>query len=110
MLTQQNLKKKAMSWGADFFGVADLKPLNRLKTLPSDLLAPYTRGISLGVALSRDVFENLSDGPTPHYSQHYLAANQLLDQAALRVSSVLQKEGARALPVPASQVLDRGEW
>jgi epoxyqueuosine reductase len=33
-----------------------------------------------------------------------------LDDIAVRVSQFLQEAGARALPLPASQVLDKAEW
>ncbi|MEW5722037.1 MAG: 4Fe-4S double cluster binding domain-containing protein [Thermodesulfobacteriota bacterium] len=100
----------ALGLGADFFGVADLAPFRGFRTVPADLLDPYARGVSLGVALSWDVIENLVDGPTPHYSHHYSKVNDLLDHLALRVSGALRKDGRRALPIPASQILDREHW
>jgi len=58
------------------------------------------------VKIPNDIFEQLSDGPTPLYANHYLNANALLDQIALRLCSFIERSGARALPVPASQPLD----
>ena len=107
---KEDLKDRALEWGADFFGVADLEAFRGTPTEPADLLTPYVRAISMGVALSRGIFENLSDGPTPHYSHHYTKANELLDQVALRVAKYIQRRGRRAIPVPASQVLNREDW
>lgn len=109
-MDKTGLKDLALSLGADFFGVADLEPFRGTDTLPQDLLDPYTRAISLGVALSRGVFENLIDGPTPHYSHHYTKANELLDHVALRLTGTLQREGHRTMPIPASQVLCSDRW
>ena len=104
------LEQLALTWGGNFFGVADLAPFGNTETLPGNLLDPYLKAISVGVALSRDVFENLIDGPTLHYSQHYSVANTLLDQLAFRLAGAIQKDGHRALPIPASQILDREDW
>ena len=109
-MDKQGLEDLALSWGADFFGVADLAPFRGFRTLPEDLLDTYTRAFSLGVSLSRDVIEGLTDGPSPLYSHHYQAVNALLDQIALRLAGNLQDQGRRALPIPASQVLDETEW
>ena len=101
------LKKTARSLGVDFFGVADLEPFRAEKTLPGHLLDSYSRAVSLGVRLSPGVFELLDDGPIPLYAHHYVVANNLLDQAALRLANTILNDGHRALPVPASRVEDR---
>lgn len=109
-MDKESLRKLALDWGADFFGVADLGPFAGSATRPADLLDPYARAVSLGVSLSREVLEGLADGPTPLYSYHYTAANTLLDQVAFRLSAALQSQGHRALPLPASQLVDRDQW
>ncbi|MGI6604462.1 MAG: epoxyqueuosine reductase [Firmicutes bacterium] len=94
------LENKLREWGADLCGVADLTGL-----VPK----PYqelTRGISLAVKLSDVIVDELLIGPTLTYYQHYETVNQLLDQIAHRLSRELEKRGARALPVPSSQVVD----
>ena len=109
-MDRNKLEQLAQTWGGDFFGVADLDPFRNTRTIPGDLLAPYHKAISVGVALSRDVFENIIDGPTLHYSHHYATVNSLLDHLAVRLAGTIQKNGHRALPIPASQILDRQDW
>lgn len=48
--------------------------------------------------------------PTPLYAQVYLNANLLLDQIALRLCGWLERHGASAFPIPASQVLDMDDF
>jgi epoxyqueuosine reductase QueG len=100
------LKQFAESLGADLVGIADLNLLAGIETNPPDLLAPYTRAVSIAVKLPSAVFEQLDDRPTPLYAQVYLNANALLDQIALRLSSWIEKHGGIAAPIPASQPLD----
>jgi epoxyqueuosine reductase QueG len=109
-MDRHKLEQLARTWGGDFFGVADLAPFQNTQTIPGDLTGPYLKAISVGVALSRDVFENLIDGPNPHYSHHYATVNVLLDQLAVRLAGAIQKIGHRALPIPASQILDDHDW
>ena len=104
------MKEAALSLGADYFGVADLAPFKGAATAPEDLADPYGRAISLGIGLSRGVIEGLVDGPTLLYSHHYSVVNALLDQIALRLCRMIEKHGGRALPIPASQIVDRDNW
>ncbi len=39
-----------------------------------------------------------------------MTVNRLLDEIALETAALVQDRGFRALPVPASQILDRGSW
>ena len=100
------LKHRARGWGASLIGVADLERLRGIQTEPADLLSGFTRAVSLGVRLSDPVLDAIVDQPTPLYAQHYQKVNALLDDLALRLSLALQSAGGRALPLPASQVLD----
>jgi epoxyqueuosine reductase len=100
------LKRRARSWGASLIGVADVERLRGIETEPSDLLSGFTRAVSMAVRLSDPILDQITDRPTPLYAQHYQKVNALLDELALRVSLALQRAGGRALPVPASQVLD----
>ena len=100
------LKDRARGWGATLVGIADLELLRGIQTEPADLLSGFTRAVSLGVRLSDPILDAIEDRPTPLYAQHYQKVNALLDELALRTSLALQKAGGRALPLPASQVLD----
>jgi epoxyqueuosine reductase QueG len=62
--------------------------------------------ISLGLRLSDGILEDITSFPTKIYYHHYRQANAILDQIAFKVSNLIQSKGYRALPVPASQILD----
>lgn len=104
------VKEHARAYGADLVGIADLKLLAGIDTQPADLLTPYSYAVSMAVKLPNAIFEQLEDQPTPIYAQVYQNANTLLDQIALRLSSFIEKQGGRALPIPASQPLDMTEF
>ncbi len=110
IMNKEETRQTAFSLGADFFGVADMAPFRETRSIPPGLADRFPRAISLGVALSREIIEDLEDGPTPHYSRHYATANALLDQIAFRLSGHIQRNGGRAMPVPASQILDEKDW
>ncbi len=96
--------------GADLVGVADTDPLKQLQLDPPDLLDPFTRAISIAIRLPAAVFECIIDRPTPLYSSIYQTANRILDEISFKAANLLQSDGHRSLPVPASQVLDRENW
>lgn len=106
----ENLKRFAEQCGADLVRIADLTRLQGIETEPADLLEGYTRAVSMAVRLSHGVVDAIVDHPTPLYQQNYAKINLLLDDIALRVMGYLQSAGARTLPIPASQLLDKTRW
>jgi epoxyqueuosine reductase QueG len=104
------LKSFARRCGADAVGIADLALLEGIQTEPADLLKGYTRAVSIAVRLADGVLDPIVDRPTPLYQQHYLKVNAVLDDIAVRVSQHIQEAGGTALPIPASQVLDKTAW
>ncbi|MBI4965845.1 MAG: epoxyqueuosine reductase [Desulfomonile tiedjei] len=109
-MTSEKIKKFARKCGADLVGVADLELLKGIDTEPADLLEGYSRAISIGVRLADGVIDPIVDRPTPLYQQHYLKVNALLDDIAIRASQYIHEAGGKALPIPASQLLDKTEW
>jgi Uncharacterized Fe-S protein len=105
-LDAASLKRRARAWGASLVGVADLERLHGIETEPADLFAGFTRAVSLAVRLADPVLDQIVDRPTPLYAQHYQKVNALLDELALRATLAIQQAGGRALPIPASQILD----
>ncbi len=63
--------------------------------------------ISMAFPLSRAVLESIFDRPTPLYAMHYNRANSLLDDAALKIAAIIQNSGFEAMPIPASQIIDK---
>jgi epoxyqueuosine reductase len=109
-VTTPQLKKFASECGADLVGIADLELLEGIQTEPRDLLIGYRTAVSMAVRLADGVIDPILDCPTPLYQQHYLKVNALLDDIAVRVSQFLQNAGSKALPIPASQLLNKTEW
>ncbi len=103
-------KSTLYKWGADLVGVADTEPLKDLSLNPPDLLEGFSRAVAVAVQIPIGVFETITDRPTPIYNSVCLTANRILDELAFKTSLLLQADGYRSLPVPASQVLDRENW
>ncbi len=108
-MDSEQIKTLALSLGADVVGIADLALVADLPTIPANLLAGYSRAVSIGVRLSGAVLDQIEREPTPLYAHHYLVVNQLLNTIALKVATALEQAGAQALPIPASQTLDQAE-
>ncbi|MFW6125556.1 MAG: 4Fe-4S double cluster binding domain-containing protein [Chloroflexota bacterium] len=103
----EELKSTIIGLGASLIGVADAQPLSEMEVYPSNLLDPFHRAVSIGLALPRGLFDQIVDRPTPTYCAAYRTANRFLDQIALRTANVLESAGYSSLPVPASQIIDR---
>ncbi|MDR3584742.1 MAG: 4Fe-4S dicluster domain-containing protein [Desulfosporosinus sp.] len=101
------IKRNALELGADLVGITDLRRVDGLPTVPQGLMEPYTHAVVIAVAISSDVFEQITNEPTPLYLHHYLTANILLDDINLRLQREIMRGGFRALAIPASQVVDQ---
>jgi epoxyqueuosine reductase QueG len=106
----EKIKANVHKLGANLVGVADTEPLKGLTLDPPNLLDSFTRAISIALRLPGAVFEQIIDRPTPLYASIYQTANRILDEIAFHAVNILQRDGFNALPVPASQVLDRENW
>ncbi len=100
-----SLKSFATENGASLFGTADITNIrDSFRSLPENSL---NTAVSIAFSLSRAVLEGIEDRPTKLYFSHYKQANYFLDNLALRLANFIQDAGYDALPVPASQVIDR---
>ena len=104
------IKNKLFNIGSDIVGIADIKLLKDIETIPKNLLSPFTRALSIAVQLPISVFEMIDDKPIPIYASIYQTANRLLDEIAFKISREIQKNGYLSLPIPASQILDWKNW
>jgi epoxyqueuosine reductase QueG len=106
------IESLAEAWGAGFFGVADLSPArDAIFAQGGPVIADYPRAVSIGIALFHPIVDQLprraERAVAAGYRHHcYDLINQRLDLIASRLSSVLQHDGYRALPVPASKTVD----
>ncbi len=97
----------ASGLGADLVGVVDLAAAGGLETEPPDLFEGFSRAVVLGVKLPDAPVDQCTRGPTPLYSLAYRTANSELDRMAFGLARAVEARGHRALPLPASQLLDR---
>ena len=106
---QQNyawLKDLALGQGGALFGVAEISGLKNRFLISPAAMKGLTYGVSVGVALSRAVLDDVKDRPTLLYKWHYRQANNLLDKIAFLITLAVTEKGFRALPIPASQIVD----
>ncbi|MBL7074298.1 epoxyqueuosine reductase [candidate division KSB1 bacterium] len=100
------LKKAALAWGASLFGCCRTETLKKILYLIPSELKGLDWVLSIGVRLSRAVLDGIESEPTLLYKWHYRQANILLDRIAFSISNQIQKIGGKALPIPASQIVD----
>jgi epoxyqueuosine reductase len=98
-------------WGVDFWGIADLVPARDFVLgQGGEAVAGYPRAVSMGVALSGAIVDQLPNradrSVVVSYQHQYHTVNQRLDLVASHMTSLLQRQGFRAFPIPASERID----
>jgi epoxyqueuosine reductase len=106
----EEIKSKIKNLGANCVGVADTEALKGLRLNPPNLLDSFPRAVSIALRLPSAAFEQIIDQPTPLYFSIYQTANGILDDIAFHATNIIQRDGFKSLPIPASQVLDREHW
>lgn len=112
MKLNDELRGLAEALGTDFFGVADLSPAHEaILAQGGPVIAEFPRAVSIGIGLLHPIVDQLPQranrAVAMNYRYHaYDLVNQRLDHIASRLSGLLQHNGYRALPVPASQTVD----
>ncbi|MRR36394.1 hypothetical protein EG829_17320, partial [bacterium] len=91
----------------DLSGVADMSLYGEEVTGIGDLtLKDLPYAVSFGLVLSGGVLETLQDGPTQLYLHHYRQLNYRLDMIGYFLGRSIERDGFRAIPFAASQVID----
>jgi epoxyqueuosine reductase QueG len=96
----------AFQLGTTLFGIANIRHLKDQFLLSREELEGMEYGISLGLVLSYSVLNGITDRPTLLYKWHYRQANNLLDKIAFILSMKIEEKKYRALPIPASQIVN----
>ncbi len=109
-MNSEQIKEAATSLGASLVRIADLSLLEGIDTHPANLLDGHRTAVSLAVRLADAVVDSVVNCPTPLYHQHQLKVNALLDEIAVRITNHIQNAGGKAVPIPASHILDRTNW
>ena len=105
------LRRVADLWAVDLWGVADLEPaVDFIVEQGGEAVAGFPRAVAVGVALPHAVVDQLPKrddwAVKVAYRHQYDTLNRRLDLIASHVTSLLQQQGFRALPVPASERID----
>ena len=101
------LKETAISEGAAFIGVANVKDIkNTFHPLIMDIVNSLPSAISIVVKLSDSIIDDINDAPTLIYKHHYKAVNYRLDQIALALCKKIDSFGYHSVPIPSSQMVD----
>lgn len=100
------LKKLSYDLGTASFGVCDICKIKDGFNINKEALKDLDYGISIAVKVSSSVLNDIIDKPTPLYFHHYRQLNALLDSISLRLTNFIEGQGFKALPIPASQILD----
>jgi epoxyqueuosine reductase QueG len=101
------LNELALSLGIDLFGVCPIeKEVERFHKDIREWASEMDYAISLGLGLSRGVFETIVDGPNDIYKTHYRQANTILDTASFRLARHIHRKGYKAMPIAASFTVD----
>ncbi len=111
-LQGERIRELADSMGADFFGVAELAPArDAILGQGGEVIGAFPRAISIGIALPHPVVDQLPNrqerAVAINYRHHgYDVINQRLDLITSRLASVLQRDGHKVMPIPASRRID----
>jgi epoxyqueuosine reductase len=101
------IRSLALTLGADYFGVADLKPARDfIRQQGGEQVARYSLAVVVGMRLSDDLVDLLPDRDPEGaiiYRHNYDVVNQMLDHIAVRLANELQGAGYHTFPVPASK-------
>jgi epoxyqueuosine reductase len=111
MVDNERIRAMVREEGADYCGVADLSVAkDAVLEQGGPQIASYPRAISIGIRIFDEIVDLLPSRErwvSISYRQStYDVINSRLDQLASRVASELQREGHRAMPIPASKRFD----
>lgn len=74
-----------------------------LRNLEPEMNLGYPSAVAIIMRLSRGVLAQIDGEPTITYFAHYRAVNRALDGLSLKTAQIIESDGYRALPIPASQ-------
>lgn len=103
----ETLKENCYLHGADLVGIADIKEYkDTLNLLDRELIEKFPYAISIAVRLDKKILDEIDNGPTAKYADHYREINQKLDKIANRVCEYIKSLNHNAFHIEASKVVD----
>jgi epoxyqueuosine reductase QueG len=104
---QNSLAAFLKSQGVEIFAAGSIAAIKKDFLLANEMdLEGIDYAISIAYPLASQALEGIVDRPTLLYKHLYRQVNNLLDRAAVATSVWLQSLGAKAIPIPASQMVD----
>jgi len=104
------LENYALNAGMSIFRACDIAAVAEgfhPALLQNPATAKMKYAISMAFHLSDSILESIFTEPTPLYAMHYNRVNSFLDDAALKITAIIQNSGFEAMPVAASQIIDK---
>ena len=99
-------------YGIDFIGVAGISQVkNEIKDISGKVIEDFPRALSIGIRLQDSIIDLLEDRESYEnrllfYTHAYEIITGRLDEFASIISSVIQREGYRVMPLPAAERID----
>lgn len=96
----------------DFIGVAGISEFkNEIKDMGGSVIDDFPRALSIGIVLQKSIISLLNDRDTYEnvlqYKTHaYDVINNRLDTFSSIVSSIIQSNGYKVMPIPAAERID----
>ncbi|HVN23419.1 MAG TPA: hypothetical protein VMT71_05570 [Syntrophorhabdales bacterium] len=103
---EMDLQNLMVQHDVDAAGVADLAGYGKEILGFDEPLSGYTRAISFGLVVGKEVLDTITSGPTLFYQHHYRQINYRLDMIAYLLAREIERMGYKALPFAASQMID----
>lgn len=101
------LQELAIAQGAELFGVCSIeKEAERFHKDIRERARSLKYAISIGIPLSREVFDTITNGPNDIYKTHYRQANIILDNISFFLAKHIERRNYRAIPIAASFTVD----
>lgn len=103
----KTIKNYIRKLGTEISGAADISKLKEDFIFEDrKILNDLDYGISIGMPLLSGVLETIKDRPTQLYFHHYRQTNNILDKITHDAALLIQSMGYKAIPIPASQIID----
>lgn len=71
-----------------------------------EIKEPLPRAVVFGFPLAKSILHTIKDRPTLIYKHHYKTINWILDQTAYHCARFIENMGKKAIPIPASQLIN----
>jgi epoxyqueuosine reductase QueG len=105
-IIKDDLKHISYAYGGRLFGVCRTDDLNpNFHSEMRKISAKLNTAVSVGVPLSGAVLDTLIDRPNILYKTHYRQVNNILNDIAFRISSIIMEAEYNAIAIPASQII-----